>query len=41
MITQGHHGDPASRRIAEYLLYRAALPVFGRKYRSFNYARAR
>jgi hypothetical protein len=28
-------------QIAEYLLYRAALPVLGRKYRSFNYARAR
>jgi hypothetical protein len=26
---------------ADYLLYRAALPVPGRKYRSFNYARTR
>jgi hypothetical protein len=26
---------------AEYLLYRVALRVLGRKYRSFNYARAR
>jgi len=32
---------PGTARIAEYLLYRAALPVLGRKYRSFNYARAR
>ena len=30
-----------SKQIADYLLYRAALPVLGRKYRSFNYARTR
>ena len=46
VLTSDRHGarlvfQSASVLIAEYLLYRAALPVLDRKYRSFNYARAR
>jgi hypothetical protein len=39
-VSGGRHRPAAEADPAEYLLYRAALPVLDRKYRSFNYARA-